>query len=69
MNLQEFGVFFATTYFNPTFQSCIGQDKVLEDVLLECCELVGRFVVPESYLPHMLPRIREEPEVNPAGNR
>ncbi len=45
------------------------QDKVLEDTLLECCELVGRYVVPESYLPHMLSRIKEEPEINPTGHR
>lgn len=45
------------------------QDKLLEETLLECCELVGRFVVPESYLPHILSRIKEEPEVNPTGHR
>lgn len=38
-------------------------------MLLECCELVGRFVVPESYLPHILPRIREEPDVDIIGER
>lgn len=45
------------------------QDKVLENTLLECCELVGRYVMPASYLPHMLSRIKEEPEVNPTGHR
>lgn len=45
------------------------QDKILEETLAECCELVGRFVVPESYLPHMLSRIKEEPEVNPTRHR
>ncbi|CAM9489910.1 unnamed protein product, partial [Scytosiphon promiscuus] len=45
------------------------KDEALQSVLLDCCELVGRYVVPESYLPHMLSRIKEEPEVNPTGNR
>eukprot|EP00752_Nemacystus_decipiens_P006103 g5507.t2 len=45
------------------------KDKLLERTILECCELVGRYIVPESYLPHMLSRIQEEPEVNPTGSR
>ncbi|CAM9154418.1 unnamed protein product, partial [Pylaiella littoralis] len=45
------------------------KDKILEDTLLECCELVGRFVVPESYLPHILSRIKEEPEIHATGHR
>ncbi|CBN78894.1 conserved unknown protein [Ectocarpus siliculosus] len=45
------------------------KDHLLEDIILDCCELVGRYVVPESYLPHMLSRIKEEPEVDPTGSR
>lgn len=45
------------------------QDKVLEVVLLECCELLGRYVVPESYLPHILSRIKEEPDMNLTRSR
>lgn len=45
------------------------QDHLLEKIILDCCELVGRYVVPESYLPHMLSRIKEEPEVDPTGSR
>lgn len=55
--------------FGPSTRGCGLQDTILENVILECCELVGRYIVPDSYLPHMLSRIREEPEVNPTGNR
>ncbi|CAB1102695.1 unnamed protein product [Ectocarpus sp. CCAP 1310/34] len=45
------------------------KDHLLEKIILDCCELVGRYVVPESYLPHMLSRIKEDPEVDPTGSR
>ncbi|CAM9297184.1 unnamed protein product [Ectocarpus sp. 12 AP-2014] len=45
------------------------KDHLLEKIILDCCELVGRYVVPESYLPHVLSRIKEEPEVDPTGSR
>eukprot|EP00903_Cladosiphon_okamuranus_P014434 g13393.t2 len=57
-------------YFQRALHLAISaKDKHLEDILLECCELVGRYVVPESYLPHILSRIKEEPDVNPTGSR
>lgn len=53
---------------NPT-TALVTQDKALEVVLLECCELLGRYVVPESYLPHILSRVKEEPDINPTRSR
>jgi hypothetical protein len=32
-------------------------------VVDECCDLLGRFVAPDSYIPFLLPRIRGELEV------
>ncbi|CAM9309283.1 unnamed protein product, partial [Hapterophycus canaliculatus] len=57
-------------HFQQALQLAIsGKDEALKNALLDCCELVGRYVVPESYLPHMMSRIKEEPEINPTGNR
>ncbi|CAM9789668.1 unnamed protein product, partial [Discosporangium mesarthrocarpum] len=47
--------------------ACNDKDAELHEVLLECCELLGRFVAPVSYLPHILPRIQGELAVTPFG--
>jgi len=37
------------------------------DVLAEVCELLGRFIAPDSFVPFLLPRLRGELEVVPNG--
>jgi hypothetical protein len=36
-------------------------------VLSECCELLGRFIAPDSYVPFLLPRLKGELAVLPTG--
>lgn len=39
------------------------RDKELEDLMLEICELCGRYVVPDTYVHYILPRLRGDADV------
>lgn len=39
------------------------RDKDLEELMLEMCELCGRYIVPEAYVHYILPRLRGDAEV------
>lgn len=41
-------------------------DEVFQ-VLCQCCELLGRFIAPDSYVPFLLPRLKGELAVLPGG--
>jgi hypothetical protein len=43
------------------------KDKELVSVLLEACELLGRFVLPETYIALIAPRIRGDALETPYG--
>ena len=35
--------------------------------LLQCCELLGRYIAPDSFIPFLLPRFRGDLELLPGG--
>src|SRR3546814_1849078 len=43
------------------------KDQDLKQALLEVFELTGRFILPDTYLAFLLPRIRGDPEIVPYG--
>lgn len=42
-------------------------DKDVYLILCQCCELLGRFIAPDSYVPFLLPRLKGELAVLPGG--
>jgi len=49
------------------FKSLDSGESEVFSVLSECCELLGRFIAPDSYVPFLLPRLRGELAVLPTG--
>ena len=43
------------------------KDVALERTLLECYELLGRYVLPDTYVPLIEPRLKEDPLETPNG--